>query len=122
VDGWICLERRFSPDHPGLQSQDFTVEVTALFEQFFPFYRFCAWTKANDYLSMAKVVSEEKKAKRRSGKSPFEENDSVTIVGGLFAGRTGVVAGYDRAGKVKVKVGNLTLPVSAGSLKLIQRQ
>ena len=68
-------------------------------------------------IAMAQVVAEEKRQKRRSRSAPFEENDRVEIVGGLFAGQKGVVTGYDQAGKIKVKVGNLTLPVNPGALK-----
>jgi hypothetical protein len=119
TEGWLGLERLYATGDAALESPGFAQECMKMLEQILPFYRFAAWGKGNDFVSLAKMVDDEKKAKRRHSKAPFEENDAVEIVGGLFAGRKGIVQGYDKAGKVKIKVGTLTLPVDAGSLKKI---
>ncbi|MBN1944195.1 MAG: hypothetical protein JW797_00910 [Bradymonadales bacterium] len=121
IDGWIGLEHPLVQEEGIALGRELSQTILVLFEKLRPFYEFCAWSKLNDHLSLAKVVTQEKKAKRRSGGSSFDENDVVTIVGGLFSGRTGVVTGFEQGGKVKVRVGTLTLPVAAGSLKLVQR-
>lgn len=121
VAGWIALERFFEASDARLGSAAFSGEVADVLRELADLYRFLAWSKDNDFASMAEVVAEEKKAKRYRGGTTFIENDPVEIVGGLFAGRRGVVQGFDRAGKVKVKVGNLTLPVNAGSLKRLAK-
>lgn len=117
VEGWIALERRYDCRQDRLTSPDFAVEVRDALETLAPFYRYFAWSRENDFVAMAPVVAQEKRQKRRSGNAQFCESDVVEIVGGLFAGQRGVVTGYDQAGKIKVKVGNLTLPVKAGALK-----
>ena len=120
VPGWIALERRWAADDAAVASEDFADTLVDACTTLAPAYQQLTWSRDNDHVSVAKTVAEEKKARRRSGSGHFEENDPVEIVGGLFAGRKGVVSGYDRAGKVKVKVGTLTLPVNAGALKLIR--
>ncbi len=121
TDGWIAVEKRFPADDPRVATAGFANDVADAFAELAHLYRIVSWSRENDFADVAQQVAEEKKVKRRSGNAPFEENDHVQVTGGLFSGQRGVVMGYDRAGKIKVKVGNLTLPISAGALKLLSR-
>ena len=121
IERWFVIERRFGPEDARVASAGFADVVIAVLARLAPLYRFLAWSRENDFAKVAQQVTEEKKAKRRSKSAPFEEGDNVQVVGGLFSGQKGSVMGYDRAGKIKVKVGNLTLPISAGALKLLSR-
>lgn len=119
--GWIAVEKRFPVGDQRLANAGFAEYVADTFAELANLYRIVTWSRENDFADVAQQVAEEKKVKRRSGNAPFEENDHVQVTGGLFSGQRGVVMGYDRAGKIKVKVGNLTLPISAGALKLLSR-
>lgn len=119
LDGWFSIERTFAPDSTEVMSDVFIQSVADVLQRLAPVYRFTAWSRENDFADIAQQVVKEKKEKRRSGNAPFGENDKVLVIGGLFSGQQGVVLGFDRAGKVKVKVGTLTLPISAGALKLL---
>ena len=121
LEGWLTFERRFEPDSPEVQSPDFAEDINAVLADLGSVYRYLAWSKENDYVSIAPILSKEKRIKRQSGNIPFEENEEVVIVGGLFAGQSGYVQGFDGSGKVKVKVGTLTLPVQPGSLKRLSK-
>ena len=121
IEGWIGVERQFASDDARTASVEFAAAASPVLAQLAPIYSFLAWSRENDFAQIAQQVVEEKKAKRRSKNAPFEEGDKVEVIGGLFSGQKGSVMGYDRAGKIKVKVGNLTLPISAGALKLLPR-
>lgn len=120
IDGWISFERRFSIDAVVASASEFTSTVSECLDLLAKFYRFLAWSKDNDHISFAQLVAQEKKDRRHSRNVPFEINDVVMILGGLFSGQQGVVQGFHRSGKVKVKVGTLSLAVHAGSLKRMQ--
>lgn len=117
VEDWLAIEHLYSVEADAPKTPAFVERTAEVMTGLAPFYRFVAWSKENDFASMAKKVVAAKRARRHAGHLPFDENDEVEILGGLFAGQRGVVQGFDGSGKVKVKVGNLTLPVQAGSLK-----
>jgi hypothetical protein len=117
IEDWLAVEQRYGVDADAPRTAAFADRATAVLTALSPLYKFLAWGKDNDFASVGKRVVAEKKARRHAGHLPFDENDEVEILGGLFAGQRGVVQGFDGSGKVKVKVGTLTLPVQAGSLK-----
>ncbi|MCA9562258.1 MAG: hypothetical protein KC561_02155 [Myxococcales bacterium] len=117
VADWIAVEYCFETTSEEIGRADFAGQLAKTIEGLVPFYSLLAWSKANDFAAIADKVAEVKKERKRTGSTRFAEADEVEIVGGLFAGRSGVVTGYE-GGKVKVKVGTLTLPVSPGALKL----
>jgi hypothetical protein len=117
VPDWLAFERRFAATDPEVALPGFVDVLVAACRQIARLYPVLAWDRSRDFLSVAQKVVEEKKIKRRTGAGGFAENEPVEIVGGLFAGRRGVVAGFDQAGKVKVRVGTLTLPVNPGALR-----
>lgn len=121
ADGWLAVECHFPADAEVVGSSQLVGAISDVLRGLAPIYKFCAWSKDNDHASMAQVVDTAKEARRKKRHLPFDENDEVVIVGGLFAGQRGFVQGFDGAGKVKVKVGTLTLPVRAGSLKLVSK-
>lgn len=117
IDGWISFERHFSIDAVAASAGDFVGMVSGCLEPLADIYRFLAWSNENDHISLAQMVAQEKKDRRHSRNVPFDENDVVMIVGGLFSGQQGIVQGFHRSGKIKVKVGTLTMAIHAGSLK-----
>jgi hypothetical protein len=73
-------------------------------------YRFVAWSRDNDFLSMREALQKEKTAKRQRG---LAKNDTVRIVRGMFAGKSGVVQEIDAKGAIKVLVGKVAVKIDA---------
>jgi transcription antitermination factor NusG len=90
---------------PGIVAQA-AHALTALFLA----YRFIAWSRDNDFLSMREALQKEKQARRQKG---LAKNDPVRIVRGMFAGKQGVVQEVDARGGLKVLVGKMAVKVDA---------
>jgi len=71
-------------------------------------YRFVAWSRDNDFVSMKEALQKEKQAKRQKG---LTKNDTVRIVRGMFAGKSGVVQEIDAKGGLKVLVGKVAVKI-----------
>jgi len=80
-----------------------------------PVYRFAAWSRDNDFIEAGKQIQEEKAAKRRQATS-YHKGDKVRIIGGLFAGKLGIVESIDTKAQVKVRVGKMSVVVSGHDL------
>lgn len=76
-------------------------------------YRFIAWSRDNDFVSMKETLLKERQAKRQKG---VAKNDSVRIVRGMFAGKSGVVQEIDAKGQLKVLVGKMAVKVDAADV------
>jgi hypothetical protein len=90
--------------------------VTEHIEQFVPIYRFVAWSRDNDQTQVKSAVKQEI-AERQKKAVTFEPGDRVTILSGLFAGRSGYLAEIDAKGRAKVMVGPVSVTVDAKDLK-----
>jgi hypothetical protein len=71
-------------------------------------YRFIAWSRDNDFVSMREALQKEKQARRQKG---LAKNDAVRIVRGMFAGKSGVVQEIDAKGGLKVLVGKVAVKI-----------
>jgi transcription antitermination factor NusG len=71
-------------------------------------YRFIAWSRDNDFVSMREALQKEKQAQRKKG---VAKNDLVRIIRGMFAGKQGVVQEIDAKGALKVLVGKVAVKV-----------
>jgi hypothetical protein len=76
-------------------------------------YRFIAWSRDNDFVSMREALQKEKQQKRQKG---LAKNDTVRIVRGMFAGKSGVVQEIDAKGGLKVLVGKMAVKVDVGDV------
>ena len=76
-------------------------------------YRFIAWSRDNDFVSMKETLQKERQAKRQKGVS---RNDPVRIVRGILAGKSGVVQEIDAKGQLKVLVGKMAVKVDAADV------
>jgi transcription antitermination factor NusG len=76
-------------------------------------YRFIAWSRDNDFVSMKETLQKERQAKRQKGVS---RNEKVRIVRGMFAGKSGVVQEIDAKGQLKVLVGKMAVKVDAADV------
>jgi hypothetical protein len=71
-------------------------------------YKFIAWSRDNDFVSMRETLQKEKQAQRQKG---VAKNDRVRIIRGMFAGKQGVVQEIDAKGALKVLVGKVAVKV-----------
>jgi transcription antitermination factor NusG len=75
-----------------------------------PVYRFIAWSRDNDFLSMREALQKEKQQKRQRG---LAKNDTVRIIRGMFSGKQGLVQEVDAKGGLKVLVGKVAVKLDA---------
>lgn len=75
-----------------------------------PIYRFIAWSRDNDFLSIKETLQKEKQQKRQKG---LVKNDPVRIIRGMFAGKQGVVQEVDAKGGLRVLVGKVAVKLGA---------
>jgi hypothetical protein len=79
-----------------------------------PIYRFIAWSRDNDLVSMKQVLDKEKTVRRQKG---LHKGDAVRVVRGLFAGKDGVVQEVDGKGQLKVLVGKMAVKLDAADVE-----
>jgi hypothetical protein len=75
-----------------------------------PIYRFIAWSRDNDFVSIKETLQKEKQQKRQKG---LVKNDAVRIIRGMFAGKNGVVQEVDAKGGLRVLVGKVAVKLAA---------
>lgn len=101
--------------------EDEAVEVAAAFAEVL---RHLAWSADNDFakIGVEKAVAKAEKKLEKSGKTAAEPGPKpgarVTILSGMFAGRSGYLAEPDGKGNVKVMVGPVSVSVPAEDVKL----
>lgn len=78
-----------------------------------PVYRFLAWSRDNDFVSMRQVLDKEKTVKRQRG---LQKGDRVRVVRGMLAGKDGVVQEVDAKGHLKVLVGKMVVKIDAADV------
>jgi hypothetical protein len=75
-----------------------------------PIYRFIAWSRDNDFVSIKEALQKEKQQKRQKG---LVKNDAVRIIRGMFSGKQGVVQEVDAKGGLRVLVGKVAVKLGA---------
>lgn len=115
-DATLIVERLIPRDAPEVASPAWIDEGAALLAEFAPVLRFLAWSRENDHTRVKEAVA--KKVEEAAQKAPtLAAGARVTILGGLFAGRSGYVVEIDHKSKAKVMVGPVTITVEAEDLK-----
>ena len=85
-------------------------EARQALEALLPVYRFIAWSRDNDFVSIKEALQKEKQQKRQKG---LVKNDPVRIIRGMFAGKQGVVQEIDAKGGLRVLVGKVAVKIDA---------
>jgi hypothetical protein len=75
-----------------------------------PIYRFIAWGRENDFVSIKETLQKEKQQKRQKG---LVKGDVVRIVRGMFSGKQAVVQEVEAKGGLRVLVGKVALKLDA---------
>jgi len=88
-------------------------EVRASLSSLLGIYRFIAWSRDNDFVSMRETLQKERQAARQKG---VAKNDVVRIIRGMFAGKQGVVQEIDAKGALKVLVGKVAVKVDVADV------
>jgi hypothetical protein len=87
--------------------------LTAELASFLPLYRFAAWSRDNDYVSVRETLQKQASERRQKG---LVRGDAVRVVRGLFAGQRGTVQEVDARGAMRVLVGKRVLKLDAADV------
>lgn len=85
-------------------------QVRAGLSALMPLYRFIAWSRDNDFVSIREALQKEKQQRRQKG---LAKNDAIRIVRGMFAGKSGVIQEIDARGGLRVRIGKMAVKVDA---------
>jgi hypothetical protein len=85
-------------------------EAKRTLQALLPIYRFIAWSRDNDFVSIKEALQKEKQQKRQKG---LAKNDAVRIIRGMFAGKQGIVQEVDAKGGLRVLVGKVAVKLAA---------
>ena len=85
-------------------------EARATLQALLPIYKFIAWSRDNDFVSIKEALQKEKQQKRQKG---LVKNDAVRIIRGMFAGKQGIVQEVDAKGGLRVLVGKVAVKLAA---------
>jgi hypothetical protein len=85
-------------------------EAKRVLQSLLTVYRFIAWSRDNDFVSLKGALQKEKQQKRQKG---LVKNDPVRIIRGMFAGKQGVVQEVDAKGGLRVLVGKVAVKLAA---------
>ncbi len=88
--------------------------VQARLFELVPLYRYIAWSRDNDYVSMRQVLDKEKTARRQKG---LHKGDKVRVVRGMWAGKDGIIQEVDAKGQLKVLVGKMVVKLDAAEVE-----
>lgn len=112
-------------DNETLASPDFVQTLQSDLQSLAAVYNHLAWSRDNDFAKIGvgqaiekaeKKISKSKKAAAAAPGS-LEPGARVTILSGLFAGRSGYLAEQEGKGKVKVMVGPVSVSVPISDIK-----
>lgn len=81
-----------------------------------PIWRFMAWSRENDHVSVKETLKESVIRERSRGLMP---RDLVKVLRGVFAGKTGIVESLDSKGAVKLRVGTMAVKVASDEVEKI---
>ncbi|MEK6608908.1 MAG: hypothetical protein AABZ30_14705 [Myxococcota bacterium] len=82
-------------------------------ERLLPIYRFIAWTRENDFLSVREELRKVEVARRAHG---LAKGDRVRIVQGMLSGKAGVVQSVDPQGGLRVLMGVMSVKVGVADV------
>lgn len=114
--GWLTLEYRFDRKDPLLAGAAFTAASVDLLRPLLAVWRFAAWSRTNDRLRIARTIKEEKRTRARK-LSGFNPGDDVLISSGLLAGKRGTVEEVDDRGRVKIRIGRVSVDMDPKLLR-----
>ncbi|MEO6953323.1 MAG: KOW motif-containing protein [Polyangia bacterium] len=79
-----------------------------------PLYRYCAWSRDNDFVSVKEALEKKQTERRQKG---IVRGDEVRVVRGLFSGQLGTVQEVDPRGALRLLVGKMTIKLDAADVE-----
>jgi hypothetical protein len=79
-----------------------------------PIYRFGAWSRDNDYVSVRETLQKQQAERRQKG---IVRGDAIRVVRGLFSGQRGTVQEIDAKGGIRALVGKRMLKLDAADVE-----
>jgi len=106
--GWFRVTLGWDRDAVIAAGAELTDMLAAALQGFIGLFRYAAWSSANDRLDLARKLKKERKArvKKATGLQP---GDQVQVISGLLSGKRGEVAEVDAKGRVKLRVGLMSI-------------
>ena len=93
---------------------DITRVLAADLAALLPLYRFCAWSRDNDFVSVKEALEKKQTERRQKG---IVRGDEVRVVRGLFSGQLGTVQEVDPRGALRLLVGKMTVKLDAADVE-----
>lgn len=118
LQGWCCVICALPRDDHRIRTGDHLDALAEMFQPFTELLSYAAWTSANDRLKLGRQLKAERKEKTRKSVG-FQNGDDVKIIEGLLTGKQGKVMGVDAKGRIKVKMGHLTIDMNPSTLKKV---
>lgn len=106
ADAWfsvrLCIDRADAMEH-GEGLAEFARQQLSLL---LPLMHCIAWIRDNDFISISETLKKEEIRKEARG---LEQGSKIQVVRGMFAGKRGEVLAVAAKGKLKVRLGSLTV-------------
>jgi hypothetical protein len=109
---WLTMGRRIAREQAIALGAELAGHVERVLVAVLPIYRYMAWSHDNDHIALREQMRERRAAAQRG----FGKNDTVRVIAGVFAGRTGVVQEIDGKGMVRVLIGSVPIKLEADAL------
>ena len=116
LDGWFRVT--VSWDRTAVQDAgpDLADALIEALPGFVGLFRYAGWSPATDRLGLARKLKEERKerVKKATGLQP---GDRVQVIQGLLSGKRGEVVGVDARGRVKVRIGLMSIDMKPNMIR-----
>ncbi|MBM4371412.1 MAG: hypothetical protein FJ098_07135 [Deltaproteobacteria bacterium] len=116
VSGWFSVRRAWSRQETLDLGRSIVDHLASALPSVLSLFRFAAWSPANDRLGLARKLREERRERGRKA-SGLEAGHRVEVTGGLLAGRQGEVMEVDAKGRVRVRLGLLSVELDPRTLR-----
>jgi hypothetical protein len=118
LTGWFRVILRWDRETVIAAGAELAGTLIEVLPGFIGLFRYAAWSTATDRLGLARKLKEERKerVKKATGLLP---GDRVHVISGLLSGKRGEVVGVDARGRVKVRIGLMSIDMDP---KMIRKQ
>ncbi len=116
-DKTFLIEALIPKEEEVLASEDFIGTAADYIEALMPAFHFLSWTPENDFSKLKLTIAKEKKKAKEVVVAPdLKAGASITILAGMFAGRSAYIAEIVK-GKAKVMIGPAAVTLDLKDIK-----
>ena len=118
LTGWFRVTRGWGRDALAAAGADIADALAGALPGFIGLFRYAAWSAANDRLDLARKLKKERKVrvKKATGLRP---GDMVQVISGLLSGKRGEVAEIDARGRVRIRIGLMSIDMDPKMVRKI---